>query len=153
MIAHTPLAVNKGFLGYTKAMQAFIQSFLARYYQSVFAVIIVLVVGAAFYAGILEGKRTTGQSVTLSCNKNILSKLSIPLEKLANGVTANATSGSTDSPAVTEAMAGHYVGSKNGTKYYASPSCSGAKRIKPENYLWFTSAEDAQIQGYSPGKC
>lgn len=48
---------------------------------------------------------------------------------------------------------GNFFGSKSGTKYYASSTCASAKRIKPENYVWFTSKEDAEIQGYTRGAC
>ncbi len=44
---------------------------------------------------------------------------------------------------------GKYVASKSGTKYYL-PSCSGVKRIKEENKVWFASVEDAQAAGLSP---
>lgn len=44
---------------------------------------------------------------------------------------------------------GTYVASKSGTKYYL-PSCSGAKRIKEENRVWFNSKEEAQNAGYGP---
>lgn len=47
---------------------------------------------------------------------------------------------------------GNYVGSKNGTKYY-TPGCPGTTRIKPENYIWFETVEDATLQGYSKGSC
>jgi hypothetical protein len=42
-----------------------------------------------------------------------------------------------------------YVASKNGKIYY-SAGCSGAKRIKPENEVWFGSKEDAEKSGYKP---
>ncbi len=41
------------------------------------------------------------------------------------------------------------VGSKNGSKYHY-PWCSGAKRIKEENKIWFASAEEAKRAGYTP---
>ena len=41
-----------------------------------------------------------------------------------------------------------YVASKNGKMYY-SLDCSGAKRIKPENEVWFSTKEDAEKSGYS----
>lgn len=44
---------------------------------------------------------------------------------------------------------GKYLASKNGSRYYL-PSCSGAKRIKEENRVWFSSAEDAQATGRTP---
>jgi len=43
---------------------------------------------------------------------------------------------------------GLFVASKNGTKYYW-PWSSWAKRIKPENEVWFKSEADAQTAGYS----
>jgi hypothetical protein len=44
---------------------------------------------------------------------------------------------------------GVYVASKSGTKYYL-PSCSGAKRIKEENKVWFQTKEEAEKAGYGP---
>jgi hypothetical protein len=144
MIAHPSFTVNIRLLGYTRG---YMQAFISRYYQSLFALILVSIVGLAFYSGFLEGQRTDTAPVTLSCNNNILSKLSIPLDTLANGMTANADSASMKS------TGGTFVGSKNGTKYYPSTSCTAVKRIKPGNYQWFNSAEDARIEGYTAGKC
>jgi len=46
-----------------------------------------------------------------------------------------------------------YVASKNGTKYHF-PWCSGAKRIKESNKIWFSSKEEAIKAGYTPaGNC
>ncbi len=42
----------------------------------------------------------------------------------------------------------NFVASKSGTKYY-TPTCSGVKRIKPANQVWFAKAADAQAAGYS----
>ena len=44
------------------------------------------------------------------------------------------------------ATSGAYVASKTGTKYYL-PTCSGAKRIKDSNRVWFSSKADAQASG------
>lgn len=41
-----------------------------------------------------------------------------------------------------------YVASKNGKLYY-TPDCSGAKRLKPENQIWFKSSQDAEKSGYT----
>jgi len=40
-----------------------------------------------------------------------------------------------------------YVASKNGKMYY-SLGCSGAKRIKKENEVWFSNEIDAEKSGY-----
>jgi hypothetical protein len=44
---------------------------------------------------------------------------------------------------------GKYVASKSGTKYYL-PTCSGAKRIKEENKVWFATVADATAAGLTP---
>ncbi len=44
---------------------------------------------------------------------------------------------------------GGYVASKNGTKYHL-PWCTGAKRIKDENKVWFKTKEDAEKAGLTP---
>jgi methylphosphotriester-DNA--protein-cysteine methyltransferase len=44
---------------------------------------------------------------------------------------------------------GKYVASKTGKAYHL-PWCSGARRIKDENKIWFTSKEEAESAGYAP---
>jgi hypothetical protein len=44
---------------------------------------------------------------------------------------------------------GPYVGSKSGTKYYLE-TCSGVKRIKEANKVFFSSVQDARAAGYTP---
>ncbi len=126
------------------------QSFFDRHFQTLLAISGTLLVIIAFYTGFLEGKHTTlAQPVTLACKDNVLDKLSIPLQALTQAITAHA---STDPSMLQDTAQGKYVGSKNGTKYYL-PACHAMKRIKPANYIWFSSAQDAEIQGYSQGKC
>jgi len=43
---------------------------------------------------------------------------------------------------------GKFIGSVNGGKYHW-PNCSHAKRISPENQIWFSSEEEAQKAGYA----
>jgi micrococcal nuclease len=52
-------------------------------------------------------------------------------------------------PQEPEQTSGKYVGSIKSDKYHY-PWCSAAKKILPENLIWFDSAADAQSQGYSP---
>ena len=47
---------------------------------------------------------------------------------------------------------GIFVASKNGAKYHW-PWCSFAKKIKPENQVWFKSETEAQKAGYSACGC
>lgn len=46
---------------------------------------------------------------------------------------------------------GKVVASKNGERYHL-PSCPSAKRIKPENIIWFESTAEAEASGYTPAK-
>ncbi len=58
----------------------------------------------------------------------------------------------TEGPAKSERAGvpeGGYVASKSGTKYHL-PWCSGAKRIKEENKVFFKTKEEAEKAGYSP---
>lgn len=41
----------------------------------------------------------------------------------------------------------NYVASKHGKLYYTS-TCAGAKRIKPENEVWFSTTGQAEQAGY-----
>lgn len=122
------------------------KGFTERQYKTIFTIGAALLAGTSFYSGFLQGKQVqVVEPVVLSCEDNVLDKLSIPLEKISSGVVAKAA----EKPAAAQ---GKYVGSKNGTKYYL-PTCGSAKRIKPENYIWFNTVEDATLQGYTPGKC
>lgn len=48
---------------------------------------------------------------------------------------------------------GQYVASKTGSSFYF-PWCSGARRIKEANMVWFKSKEEAISRGYTPaGNC
>ena len=42
-----------------------------------------------------------------------------------------------------------FVASRNGTKYYLT-SCASANRIKAENKIYFTSADEARAAGLTP---
>ena len=44
-----------------------------------------------------------------------------------------------------------FVGSIKSNKYHY-PDCTWAEKIKPENEIWFSSAEDARAHGYVPCK-
>lgn len=56
----------------------------------------------------------------------------------------------TGAPTVSLTQAkGQYVGSISGTTYHL-PWCSGAKRIREENKIWFASKEEAAAKGYKP---
>ncbi|HEY4495298.1 MAG TPA: hypothetical protein VJC01_02520 [Candidatus Paceibacterota bacterium] len=46
---------------------------------------------------------------------------------------------------------GNFVASINGKNYYPK-DCASAKRIKEENMIWFSNAEEAEADGYALAK-
>jgi len=70
------------------------------------------------------------------------------------GYTSNSNSKETDLTDEVDdvnAPSGKFVASKSGTKYYL-PTCSGVKRIKEENKVYFDSIEEAEAEGLEPAK-
>jgi hypothetical protein len=116
------------------------KSLLNRHYFAFLSLLGGVAMTCSFLLGIREGSMDQGEPVSLVCTDTVLQMLSMPVSDLADGIV----------PA--PQTKGKYVGSKNGTKYY-TPGCSGAKRIKPENYIWFLTEDDAKLQGYTPAQC
>lgn len=81
-------------------------------------------------------------------SKNILKEIKLPEEAADNSTPAVDNKKDDNIP---QAKRGKYVASKNGTKYHL-PGCSGAKRIKEENKIWFDSKAEAEQAGYEPAK-
>lgn len=64
--------------------------------------------------------------------------------------TPKPTDKPTDPPTIEQKV---YVGSTQSNKYH-KPTCRHAKNIKPENEIWFDSANEAILNGYEPcGVC
>ncbi len=128
--------------------------FLERYYRVLLYGLIAILMVLSFLIGREEGSRSSAEGVVLSCSEEVLATLRIPPQGPRE--EQNEPFRASPEPAVlsesTAAPQGKFVGSKNGTKYY-TPECSGAKRIKPENYVWFIDEEDAKLQGYTPAAC
>lgn len=121
--------------------------FIDKYYSAIFTLFLLAIIGLSFGIGYQEGKVVSTQSpIVFSCPNTVLDNLEIKPQVLGvfSGLTTNDNSENQKS--------GVYVGSKNGTKYY-TPGCPGTNRIKPENYIWFQSIQDATLQGYSKGSC
>lgn len=118
------------------------------------AVALILVASISFAIGKLVPSGP-GSSVTIGGNEEIVAPKS-PRAVEETGITANVSEvlqkGNTttvDTAPQVEVKSGPIVASKNGTKYY-SLTCSGAKRIKEENKVFFASEEDAKRAGLSP---
>jgi Metal binding domain of Ada len=89
--------------------------------------------------------RAAGAAVTMSYTEK-------GLPSADTATTQRTSSIVTESPVLPHTAAvssGPYVASKSGTKYHHE-SCAGAKQIKEENKLFFTTAREAAAAGYSP---
>jgi len=106
--------------------------------------LLVILVGVASFGlgrlSVTDGKGTV----------EVLPPLSTPSEALgAQQTSVPTTSALSASVGSATTAAGKFVASKSGTKYHY-PWCSGAKRIKDENKVWFNTVEEARAAGYTP---
>jgi len=109
---------------------------------------LILVGALSFEAGVLFGGSLV--SLPLVIEKPVVS--ASDQEKVA-GVSDTALVKNVSSSVAASAETREncpFVGSRNSTLYHL-PTCASAKRIKPENIICFSSAEDAAARGYKPG--
>lgn len=86
----------------------------------------------------------------LSVDNNIINNNPVVITDEKDSLINEDTNGkeiSVEQPA-SQSAERRYVASKNGKMYYPL-GCSGAKRIKPENEVWFATREDAEKSGYA----
>ena len=137
--------------------------FLKNEQKMVLIVAFCLISAISYEFGVLQGQKWQQKPLIIEKPANISEE-----QKTSNsgnsepsgvvlGATSQATVGNTGSatdmvnlPAGKAGCA--FVGSKNSNKFYP-PTCSYAKRIKPENVVCFKSAEEAIRQGRTESKC
>ena len=119
-----------------------LKSFLANdtvYYS----VLLILVAVASFGLGRQSVNTTNRSEKPLISTENVA-----PAAVMEAVVSASTTKAATEPQAPTSKPVA-VVGSKSGTKYHL-PTCSGAKRIKPENLISFETIAAAEAAGYTP---
>ncbi len=128
----------------------------------IFVVVVLLFSTASFGLGMLtekelasRGGQGSGAETSGFWIENVASSTSVSLPAAAASASVSKKVSASKAIPVVPAGSivtpkeGKYVASKSGTKYYL-PTCSGVKRIKEENKVWFASVEDAQAAGLSP---
>jgi len=131
-------------------MKTKIKEFWGKYeFKIVLAVVLLLIAGISFEAGYIRASGQKTSSVTIEkppeCPK-------IGLEEQNNATIVSDSTLAQKKPVETnlapiqDTSKCPYVGSKNSDKYYP-PTCSYAKRIKPENVVCFQTVEEAASQG------
>jgi len=116
----------------------------------ILAIGIMLIAGIAFEAGFLQGEKNKKESV-------VVNKVAASSECAANEAANNTNNQPAEKPpaqntAVTDTKNCPYVASKNSNKYHLA-SCQFAAKIKPENKICFSSADEAQKRGFQGAKC
>lgn len=107
--------------------------------KDLFAILLILLVGTG---GFLLGRLSAAESV----RKEQLSITGGPVFQASAAQALPLTT--TNSSAVEKtSVLGMYVGSRTGKTYHL-PWCSGAKRIKEENKVWFQTKDEAEGRGY-----
>lgn len=116
--------------------------------------LIILTAVGGFFLGrlsVLDRDRGGGIRVTGAIPVGSLETTTseIPAQTIPLAAVQAANNGSSIPSLPTTPPQGLYVGSKNGKTYHL-PWCTGAKRIKDANKIWFASKEEAEQKGYSP---
>lgn len=107
-----------------------------------FSILLTLIAVASFGLGRLSAEENTILTKTYQQNAQISVKNSTKVvEEASLNISKQESSD-------VSGVAGQYIASKNGAKYHL-PWCSGAKRIKEENKIWFNTKIEAEDAGYS----
>jgi hypothetical protein len=123
---------------------------------------IILIALVSFEAGFLKGQKNQKEPVEIKqavCPPS-LGETNTPNsrdeEKNANNQNSGAAlpnkQNETQNQPNTDNQKCAFVASKNSDKYHL-PTCPSAQKIKPENKICFSSAEEAQARGYQGAKC
>lgn len=119
---------------------------LGKKYQNTILVILVLIF--VFSVGLGIGLLIRPKNpAPIIIDKNV--KIGLPAGR--HGLPARQSELSENSEKSFNFSGGNFVASINGKNYYPK-DCPSAKRIKEENIIWFSSAEEAEADGYLPAK-
>lgn len=110
-----------------------------------------LIAAISFEFGVLQGQKW--QQKPLVIEKPVETGQGSEIQNRgipeAQGAVKGASTPSEPTPKSSQCA---FVGSKNSDKFYL-PTCSYAKRVKPENMVCFKNAEEALGQGRTESKC
>ena len=134
-----------------------IKEFFLKHEQKVVLIIAFCLISAISYEfGVLQGQKWQQKPLVIEKPANTPEE-----QKSSNSgnsepsgtVKASSSQSTASNTRSTTNMANcAFVGSKNSNKFYP-PTCSYAKRIKPENVVCFKNAEEAIGQGRTESKC
>ena len=121
--------------------------------ESVLVILIISVALGSFWLGRLSAQdNMTEKQTSMPDSPSPSAYRPSSIDFVGRGENATSTDvvgGDVASVVVPFALEDGYVASKSGTKYHL-PWCSGARRIKEENKVWFATKEEAEAAGYTP---
>ena len=133
------------------------QFFLQNEQKIVLVIGFILVAAISYQFGVLQGQKW--QQKPLIIEKPASTPSGGETAKIeASESSKEASIGSSGTPGATQSTAGTnmancaYVGSKNSDKFYV-PTCSFAKRVKPENLVCYKSEQEALAKGKVKSNC
>lgn len=112
-----------------------------------------LVCAISFEFGVLQGQKSQSKPLVIEKQVNTPPGGITPQNE-ASGAPQGASAAAVTQTAATTSGTTKcaFVGSKNSTIFYV-PTCSYAKRIKPENLACYTSEADAIAKGKTKKEC
>lgn len=134
-----------------------IKEFWEKYeYKIVIFIGFCLISAISFEFGVLQGQKWQQKPLVIEKPADILAgqESANPVNSSPQDAIKTASTQSTDSETVAISNTGKcaFVGSKNSNKFYL-PTCSYAKRVKPENLACYTSEQDAISKGKIKSDC
>jgi predicted negative regulator of RcsB-dependent stress response len=136
-----------------KSIQKIKEFFLKNEQKIVLVVAFCLISGISYGFGVLQGQKWQQQPLIIEKPTSTPTETQTAKIEASGGPEKVSAASSQISANLTGSMANcAYVGSKNSNKFYP-PTCSYAKRIKPENVVCFKTAEEAIGQGRTESKC
>ncbi len=130
-----------------------IKEFVLKYEQKIVLIVAFCLISAvSFEFGILQGQKWQQKPLIIEKPANMPTgqeNQGQPNSE-ASALLQKATAQVSSDQAKTTNCA--FVGSRSSNKFYR-PTCSYAKRIKPENVVCFKTAEEALGQGRTESKC
>jgi hypothetical protein len=137
----TEIAKNKYFL---KTKQ-----FWLKYEPKIILIFgLILVAAISFETGVLKGQNLQKSPLVIEKTAECKNPQDSPQDsQITQNLTSQAVSNTIGDVAPKSSSNCPFVGSKNSNKYYP-PTCSFAKRIKPENVVCFKNEQDAESKGY-----
>ena len=130
-----------------------IKEFFLKYEQKIVLIFaFCLIAAVSFEFGVLQGQKWQQKPLIIEKPTQVPGEVSNQIQANSEAQTATQATTTKVSTATAKTANCAYVGSRNSNKFYL-PTCSYAKRIKPENVVCFKNADEALGQGRTESKC